>query len=125
MKKCRHKHIVALREVLDDLNSLKIYLVLEYMEKGEIKWKKLQSDVAKPTANKCYDTNDNEIPCCGNGRMQQRQQSLLTDEDLLSNEFSPNLTFKQSRKIFRDVLLGLEYLHMQGLFTVILNLQTC
>ena len=39
MKKCRHKHIVALREVLDDLNSLKIYLVLEYMEKGEIKWK--------------------------------------------------------------------------------------
>ena len=115
MKKCRHKHIVALREVLDDLNSLKIYLVLEYMEKGEIKWKKLQSDVAKPTANKCYDANDNEIPCCGNGRMQQRQQSLLTDEDLLSNEFSPNLTFKQSRKIFRDVLLGLEYLHMQGI----------
>lgn len=47
--------------------------------------------------------------------MQQRQQSLLTDEDLLSNEFSPNLTFKQSRKIFRDVLLGLEYLHMQGI----------
>ena len=86
---------------------------------------KLQSDVAKPTANKCYDANDNEIPCCGNGRMQQRQQSLLTDEDLLSNEFSPNLTFKQSRKIFRDVLLGLEYLHMRGLFTVILNLQTC
>lgn len=115
MKKCRHKHIVALREVLDDLNSLKIYLVLEYMEKGEIKWKKLQSDVAKPTAGKCYDVDDNEIPCCGNGRMQQRQPSLLTDEDLLSNEFSPNLTFKQSRKIFRDVLLGLEYLHMQGI----------
>ncbi|CAI5759532.1 unnamed protein product [Candida verbasci] len=119
MKKCRHKHIVALREVLDDVNSFKIYLILEYLEKGEIKWKKFQNDYD-------YDFNENEqcsqlkndieIPCCGsNSGPRQPHHRLSNDGDLLSNEFSPNLTFKQSRKIFRDVLLGLEYLHKQGI----------
>lgn len=118
MKKCHHKHVVALKEVLDDVNSLKIYLVLEYMEKGEIKWKKLSSDKKESTVdNKCYDIDDNEIPCCGSriNKQPQKHHSFANETDLLSDEFSPNLTFKQSRKIFRDVLLGLEYLHMQGI----------
>ncbi|ODQ83070.1 hypothetical protein BABINDRAFT_164780 [Babjeviella inositovora NRRL Y-12698] len=38
MKKCDHPHVVQLREVLDDVNSRKIYLVLEYLETGEIVW---------------------------------------------------------------------------------------
>ncbi|KAL6451779.1 SAK1 SNF1-activating kinase 1 [Candida maltosa Xu316] len=117
MKKCQHKHIVALREVLDDLNSLKIYLVLEYMEKGEIKWKRFSYDRTSDSENRCYDVDDNEIPCCGSKQKQEqsRYQRASQEGDLLSNEFSPNLTFKQSRKIFRDVVLGLEYLHMQGI----------
>ena len=85
------------------------------MEKGEIKWKNYNqmllnqqlTNVTMPTIMKFHVVATEE---CSSGK-----QSLLTDEDLLSNEFSPNLTFKQSRKIFRDVLLGLEYLHMQGI----------
>ncbi|EGW35605.1 uncharacterized protein SPAPADRAFT_64707 [Spathaspora passalidarum NRRL Y-27907] len=113
MKKCRHKHIVSLREVLDDVNSYKIYLVLEYMEKGEIKWKRSPTD--KPT-----EENESDIPCCGSLIQQPyfgkgKKRYSLDENDLLSNEFSPNLTFKQGRRIFRDVLLGLEYLHLQGI----------
>lgn len=40
MKKCHHPNIVCLLEVLDDSSSKtnKIYLVLEYLEKGELHW---------------------------------------------------------------------------------------
>ena len=118
MKKCRHKHIVSLKEVLDDISSFKIYLVLEFMEKGEIKWKKLQQDIIHGKNQLENDCSDLEIPCCGRqsgGAPRQPHHRFSTEEDLLSNEFSPNLTFRQSRKIFRDVLLGLEYLHLQGI----------
>lgn len=38
MKKCSHPNVVQLLEVLDDTKSNKIYLVLEYLERGEIVW---------------------------------------------------------------------------------------
>ncbi|CCH43120.1 hypothetical protein BN7_2667 [Wickerhamomyces ciferrii] len=73
MKKCRHPNVVQLKEVLDDQNSKKIYLVLEYLEKGEIKWK--------------HDDDDGK----------------------------PNLSLDISISALRDVVLGLEYLHYQGI----------
>ncbi|EAZ63003.2 predicted protein, partial [Scheffersomyces stipitis CBS 6054] len=108
MKKCNHKHIVQLKEVLDDLNSNKIYLVLEYLEKGEIKWKRYESEAA-------VTPRTDEIPCCGSNPLYNIKHPHHEDDFLLSDIFSPNLTFRQSRKIFRDVLLGLEYLHLQGI----------
>lgn len=113
MKKCGHKHIVQLREVLDDVNTHKIYLVLEYLEKGEIKWKRTKRSVDNSQVE-----NTNEIPCCGAEKSLTRTKLVNEDDvepDLLSSEYSPNLNFKQARKIFRDVLLGLEYLHLQGI----------
>ncbi|KAG9295118.1 hypothetical protein G9A89_006099 [Geosiphon pyriformis] len=71
LKKCVHPHVVGLKEVIDDPMSKKIYIVLEFMEGGEIRWK---------------DNNDR-----------------------------PVLNLDQARKIFRDVVLGLEYLHHQGI----------
>ncbi|WFD33415.1 non-specific serine/threonine protein kinase [Malassezia cuniculi] len=71
LKKCRHKNIVQLREVIDDPHSRKIFMVLEYMEGGEIIWR---------------------------------------DEDA-----NPVLTVDEARKTIRDVVLGLEYLHYQGI----------
>ncbi|KAF9945778.1 protein kinase ssp1, partial [Modicella reniformis] len=71
MKKCVHPNVVRLIEVIDDPNARKIYLVLEYMEGGEVRWK---------------DTED-----------------------------KPILPLQHARLIFRDVVLGLEYLHMQGI----------
>lgn len=71
MKKCQHPNVVQLKEVIDDPHSRKIFMVLEYMERGEIEWK----DYA--------------------GR--------------------PTMTVDETRRTFRDVVLGLEFLHYQGI----------
>ena len=48
LKKARHPHVVSLLEVIDDDKAQKVYLILEYVERGEIVWRK-QTD--KDTAN--------------------------------------------------------------------------
>ncbi|KAF8072231.1 kinase-like domain-containing protein [Lyophyllum atratum] len=39
MKKCRHPHVVRLYEIIDDRTRDKIYMVMEYLAGGEVKWK--------------------------------------------------------------------------------------
>ncbi|EME38527.1 hypothetical protein DOTSEDRAFT_75897 [Dothistroma septosporum NZE10] len=39
LKKARHPNIVALLEVIDDPSRKKVYIVLEWVERGEIKWR--------------------------------------------------------------------------------------
>ncbi|KAL8747062.1 MAG: hypothetical protein Q9190_001001 [Brigantiaea leucoxantha] len=47
LKKARHPHVVSLLEVIDDHEFGKVYLVLEFVELGEIIWrKKTEKDVA-------------------------------------------------------------------------------
>ncbi|KAF2864147.1 kinase-like protein, partial [Piedraia hortae CBS 480.64] len=70
LKKARHPNIVALLEVIDDPRSKKVYIVLEYVTPGEIKWRL---------------------------------------------EFVPAMTQSQIRIAFRDTLVGLQYLHYQGI----------
>ncbi|KAF9577897.1 hypothetical protein BGW38_006608, partial [Lunasporangiospora selenospora] len=48
MKKCIHPHVVRLIEVIDDPTARKIYLVLEYMEGGDIKWKDAEDQPILP-----------------------------------------------------------------------------
>ncbi|KAF9446158.1 kinase-like protein [Macrolepiota fuliginosa MF-IS2] len=71
MKKLRHPNVVRLFEVIDDRMKEKVYMVMEYLGGGEIKWR-----------------TDNE---------------------------EPTLTLAQTRRIMRDAILGLEYLHHQGI----------
>ncbi|KAF9037714.1 kinase-like protein, partial [Panaeolus papilionaceus] len=71
MKKLRHPHVVRLYEVIDDRMKEKIYMVMEYLGGGEVKWRD------------------------GHNR--------------------PVLTVAQTRRIMRDAVLGLEYLHHQGI----------
>lgn len=40
LKKARHRNVVSLLEVIDDPTKNKVYLVLEYVARGEIKWHK-------------------------------------------------------------------------------------
>lgn len=40
LKKARHPHVVSLFEVIDDEEFSKVYLILEYVERGEIVWRK-------------------------------------------------------------------------------------
>ncbi|KAJ3121951.1 hypothetical protein HK100_012177 [Physocladia obscura] len=76
LKKISHNNVVALREVIDDPDAEKIYLVLEYMPGGEVEWR--------------YE----DQPGSGNMR-----PVLATDE---------------VRRVIRDVISGLEYLHFNG-----------
>lgn len=47
LKKARHPHVVSLLEVIDDDEFGKVYLILEYVELGEIVWRKqTDKDVA-------------------------------------------------------------------------------
>jgi serine/threonine protein kinase len=39
LKKARHPNVVALLEVIDDPNRKKVYIVLEWVERGEITWR--------------------------------------------------------------------------------------
>ncbi|KAJ2707636.1 hypothetical protein FB645_000613 [Coemansia sp. IMI 203386] len=70
LKKCRHPNVVRLREVIDDAHARRIYLVIEYMDGGEIKWR---------------------------------------DDDGL-----PAMDASEARSVFRDLVLGVEYLHYAG-----------
>ena len=48
LKKARHPHVVSLLEVIDDDQWGKVYLVLEYVELGEIVWRKqTDKDIAR------------------------------------------------------------------------------
>lgn len=111
MKRCNHKYIVRFKEYLDDRQSYKIYLVLEYMDRGEIMWKR-PSPISLPRP--LDHVHPDKIPCQAVRRCSLAAQGV-EDNDLLSNVFLPNLTFRQSRRVLRDVLLALEYLHMQGI----------
>ncbi|CAE6456600.1 unnamed protein product [Rhizoctonia solani] len=75
MKKCHHENVVRLLEVIDDESNKKIFLILEHMPGGELKWR----------------TGPPDVPD------------------------HPLLTVERSRRVFRDTLLGLEYLHYQGI----------
>ncbi|KAI8459289.1 CAMKK/ELM protein kinase [Phakopsora pachyrhizi] len=72
MKRLRHRHIVQLKEVIDDAKSKKVFMILEFMEGGQVLW-----------------------------------------QDPLHQ--TPLMTVEQARNTFRQVLLGLEYLHYQGI----------
>ncbi|KAJ1736043.1 hypothetical protein LPJ61_000186 [Coemansia biformis] len=70
LKKCRHPNVVRLREVIDDAHARRIYLVIEYMDRGEVVWR---------------------------------------DADHL-----PAMSADKARSVFRDLVLGVEYLHYVG-----------
>ena len=40
LKKAQHPHVVTLLEVIDDPRLEKVYLILEFVERGEIKWRR-------------------------------------------------------------------------------------
>lgn len=71
MKKCCHPHVVRLLEVIDDNLNERIFMVMEYLGGGELKWR--------------------------------------------TSTHEPVLRVDQTRRICRDVILGLEYLHHQGI----------
>jgi SNF1-activating kinase 1 len=123
MKKCNHPHVVKLIEVLDAENSRKIYMVLEYLEKGEVKWQITPEEIMlklHPSTESLSNRNiaedglsNTEFVCNLDNRDEDKDISgnvMLKD---LTSE--PLLSLDETKRIFRDVLSGLDYLHHQGI----------
>lgn len=165
LKKCSHPNVVRLIEVIDDPTANKVYLVLEFVELGEVQWRKHPTDfdIVKREARRLRrermglpDLPDpeaiDERPRLKRSHNRRRRKTLnnalendhcwslelggLTDEEMDSpssrndSEISeseeeldyredcsyiPALTMEQARTIFRDTVLGLEYLHFHGI----------
>ncbi|KAL9932763.1 hypothetical protein V8E36_008462 [Tilletia maclaganii] len=86
LKKLHHANVVSLLEVIDDPDSKKIFMVLEYMAGGELHWR----DETEP------------LP----GSLEYRL-NMPTPR--------PTLTITQIQSIMRDLICGLQYLHYQGI----------
>ena len=65
LKKARHPHVVSLIEVIDDDEFGKVYLVLEYVERGEIVWRK---------------QTDKDIAAFERERIQRERANTVDDE---------------------------------------------
>ncbi|CAJ0751313.1 10218_t:CDS:2 [Entrophospora sp. SA101] len=74
LKKCIHPHVVRLKEVIDDPTSKKIYMVIEYMEGGEIKWK---------------DENDNPLMTINEARQTFRDVVLGLEYRIIHRDIKP------------------------------------
>ncbi|KAE8224132.1 hypothetical protein CF319_g2933 [Tilletia indica] len=86
LKKLHHSNVVSLLEVIDDPDSKKIFMVLEYMAGGELHWR----DETPP------------VP----GTLEYR---------LNMSAPRPTLTIVQIQGVMRDLVCGLQYLHYQGI----------
>ena len=87
MKKLRHPHVVRLYEVIDDRMREKIYM-------GAFSFLSL----------KCLAEENTVMEYLGGGEVKWRD-----------DKYNPVLTVQQTRRIMRDAVLGLEYLHYQGI----------
>jgi serine/threonine protein kinase len=92
MKMMRHPNIVSLLEVIDSVSSDSLYMVLEYMPRGEI--------MTYIEGTGCFrrrienDSQEDELGCLDNGRRFDERHAAL---------------------YFVDVLHGLCYLHQNGI----------
>lgn len=71
LKKARHPNVVSLLEVIDDPSRNKVYLILEYVEKGEIKWRR---------------RGVKEIVKINNARFQQESEGISMKTDIIDHE---------------------------------------
>ena len=197
LKKARHQNVVSLLEVIDDPNRHKVYIVLEYVEHGEIRWhtrgwpeittiynrqldfqrrgepytiheheqdayfmqKAFKKYSARQRLQEKYDARSNPDffasdavhwdvgddeedeengepsqehlqgtmygPYTGESYLDRKFSLANSETSHLSSEYDrdddeqtkqvPTLTMEEARGAFRDTLLGLEFLHFQGI----------
>lgn len=96
-KKLDHPNIVTLEEVLDSPNGDSLYLILEWCAKGPLK----PSITDHPELSHAMDVDKSE------------EEDEDEDEDRPIVPTS-TLSEEQCRLYFRDMILGIEYLHSQG-----------
>ena len=77
LKKARHPHVVSLLEVIDDPELKKVYIVLEYVELGEIVWRRAGNKEITALVRK-------RVTCERDGRPDEA--ALLAEEERYSEK---------------------------------------
>ncbi|KAI9223118.1 kinase-like domain-containing protein [Blastocladiella britannica] len=121
MKKLIHPNVVQLFEVIDSPASEKVYMVLEHMAGGEIKWKRVYDGPSLArAAGGGVAVSSGSLAAGPSSRAASRDwiHSVVDTNSQGSIDVEtgrPFLAEDDVRWIFRDVIVGLEYLHSQGI----------
>lgn len=159
LKKIRHPNVVQLLEVIDDARFKKVYLVLEYVVRGEVVWRKsadadlIRRDRRRARREAAQDLRA-KLAAIGESkggeqqgtepRRRKRKEATFwslefasasdegaeDDEHDLRGEYSdtesisdlqpddyymPAMEIDEARRCFRDTVIGLDYLHYNGI----------
>jgi len=85
LKKARHPHVVSLLEVIDDPELKKVYIVLEYVELGEIVWRRAGNKEITALVRK-------RVTCERNGRLDD--PALVAEEE----RYAERLQLRRAQK---------------------------
>jgi serine/threonine protein kinase len=89
LKKARHPNVVALLEVIDDPSRKKVYIVLEWVERGEITWRvKAPKEIAivearryerekREKSDSKWDAEDNAVLTEAQRRLRRQKRLLI------------------------------------------------
>lgn len=111
-KKLDHPNIVTLEEVLDNPEGDSLYLILEWCGKGPLK--PAVSDHPQPPPLSSHENSESTLTEYSKNSDSSRID--LDDSDEIDKPIAATstLTEEQCRLYFRDMILGIEYLHSQG-----------
>jgi [calcium/calmodulin-dependent protein kinase] kinase len=102
LKKARHPNVVALLEVIDDPSRKKVYIVLEWVERGEINWRvKGPKEIAMVEARR-YEREKNEA------RTGKHDERLAAEDKAVLDEAKRRLAKLKRRQMrtFRAMRQG-------------------
>jgi len=117
MKKLNHANVCKLFEVIDDPNAEKLYLVMEYVHRGAVMSKQYwesENVVRLPLTKSNTETNANLKKILRRGfstTAEMDAQLMAFHKTEKENYEGKVLTEDKARKYFRDLILGLDYLH--------------
>ena len=116
LKKCNHPNIIKLHEILYDNEKNKIYLILDDCPNGTLM--KFNEETGKFYINKNFSNYyKNNIKITNE---ENKNNNLLDSDSDSESEIPPeyeqeNYTEEQIRKFIRDIVLGIDYLHKNGI----------
>lgn len=89
LKKARHPNVVALLEVIDDPSYKKVYIVLEFVELGEIVWRKQGLNAVIEVERRRLEREKKGIP--------ETVESMESDQDIVRNAELKHLEHEKKR----------------------------
>jgi serine/threonine protein kinase len=121
MKKINHPHCVQLYEVIDDPKDEKLYLVMELLTGGEVAASldvPPQLATCDPPPSVAPPFTLCPVPCALRATRPHHGPAAPTRQAMHKDNLPPeqeHLPENAARQVFRDLLVGLEYLHAQGI----------